>query len=119
MFNRHLRTGRVLEEVAAERQRQDERWGVQHHMIVGSEGERRDHRDAADFFKSVVRPPGCPVTWREILLEEVHETLAESDLSRVREEAIQVAAVMVAMIEDIDRQSREGDHEWVTLPRGS
>lgn len=42
------------------------------------------------------------LAWRDVLLEEVHEALAESDQDRLRAELLQVAAVCAAWISDID-----------------
>lgn len=44
-------------------------------------------------------------TWRAILREEVAEAFAESDPELLRTELIQVAAVAVSWVEDIDRRS--------------
>ena len=68
----------VLYDVAAERDRQDKKWGVQRHD---------------------------PQWWLVILAEEVGEVaraIFESDTKDYREELIQVAAVAVAAIESLD-----------------
>jgi hypothetical protein len=44
------------------------------------------------------------VTWKDILLEEVWEALAEVDYLKQRAELIQVIAVGVSWIEDSDRK---------------
>jgi len=76
----------VLQQVAAERARQDAKWGVQNHK--------------------------APM-WAAILMEEVGEAAAFSlsdeyghsfsDREHLREELVQVAAVAVAFIECLDR----------------
>jgi hypothetical protein len=75
----------ALAAVLDERARQDKKWGVQNHDIF---------------------------TWLAILGEEYGETCQAvlntkfegvTDLKRVREEAVQTAAVALAMIECIDR----------------
>ena len=70
---------RVLADVQAERRRQTDRWGVQHHA---------DYR------------------WLSILTEEVGEVAKaindEEDIAALRAELVQVAAVAVAWVEDID-----------------
>lgn len=43
-------------------------------------------------------------SWRLILKEEVSEALAEKDLDKLRTELIQVAAVAVSWVEDIDKR---------------
>lgn len=85
----------VLEEVDAERQRQDEKWGEQNHV---------------------------PVEWIAVLGEEFGEVcqdalkyhfgdkelLGDKYLRQYRQELIQVAAVAVAMVECLDRRKWEG-----------
>lgn len=79
----------IFQEIQAERQRQDEKWGEQNHK---------------------------PVVWLSILMEEVGEAAKEAvearqyfhenyddKLRNYRTELIQVAAVCVAMIESLDR----------------
>lgn len=80
----------ILKEIQAERQRQDDKWGVQNHD---------------------------PITWCAILGEEVGEvnkaaleayfkkesSRGTKSLKDYREELIQVAAVAVAMIESLER----------------
>ncbi|CAM4156265.1 hypothetical protein [Deinococcus marmoris] len=91
------KTGAVLGEVLAERQRQDAKWGQQDHD---------------------------PSTWLMVLAEEVgeanqavFETLFPTydkraaqhgprTLAEYRQELIQVAAVAVAAIESLDRQDQ-------------
>ena len=95
-------TTAVLKDVAAERQRQDERWGEQNHPdgtgpqfgVVAEE-----MRKACDAAFSV----GVG-TWMDILTEEFYEACAESDPAALREELIQVAAVATAWAEAIDRR---------------
>lgn len=43
------------------------------------------------------------VTYRDILLEEVFEAMAEEDAAKLRVELVQTAAVAVAWVEKIDR----------------
>ena len=75
---------RVLDDVARERIKQDRKWGVQD-RVAGH--------------------------WLTILMEEVGEVCEEilnkqnSD-SGIREELVQVAAVAIAWIENIDRENR-------------
>ena len=71
---------RVLDDISLERIRQDSLWGVQNHN--------------ASF-------------WMSILGEEIgesHTAILEMDLENLREELVQSAAVLVAMVECIDRQ---------------
>ena len=108
----HPRHFYVLVQVAAERLRQDERWGEQNHPD-GTGTARSVVADvAADHARNA-----CEVafatgngTWRHILLEEVYEALAEADPQKLRTELIQVAAVATAWVEAIDRRgAQEGE----------
>lgn len=72
----------ILTEVAAERYRQDTKWGEQNHG---------------------------PFKWLTILGEEVGEACKgalEGDLKNYREELIQAAAVAAAMVECLDRNAK-------------
>jgi len=93
----------VLVDVYAERAKQDDRWGEQNHPDGTNltEDEWRANRVKAlnDFYVD-----SGTLTWRDILLEEVYEAFAESDLDRLREELVQVAAVAVCWVESIDRR---------------
>jgi NTP pyrophosphatase (non-canonical NTP hydrolase) len=85
---------KILTDITDERDRQDAKWGVQEHH---------------------------PATWQLILVEEVGETaeaLLDDDRERYRKELVQVAAVAIAAIEDLDR--REGVYDpflWSTHER--
>lgn len=94
---------KVLEDVVDERAQQDEKWGVQAHPD-GTGGELADRQCAEAKSWTEVQARRGKVTWRDILDEEVKEAFSESDRRRLREELVQVAAVAVAWIEDIDRR---------------
>lgn len=74
-----LRTNEVLEDVAVERLRQLAKWGDQHHD---------------DAWWCVIEA--------EEFGEVAREVYEKAPASRLREELVQVAAVAVAWIEDID-----------------
>lgn len=84
---------RLLAEVDAERDRQHEKWGEQNHD---------------------------PITWSAILSEEAGELaqaalqarFEKGDLARVREEAIQAAAVALQIVECLDRDR----WNWAIVP---
>lgn len=82
-------TDRAVHAVVQERHRQEEKWGVQRHSWP---------------------------EWITILTEEVGEAAQEAcnehfhdhgDLSRMKEELVQVAAVAVAMVEHIEELDAE------------
>ncbi|MDT7847238.1 hypothetical protein [Streptomyces justiciae] len=103
----------LLEEVRAERARQDQHWGEQNHRDgTGPTVEllpgwpTRDLADAAQNICQRYADMGI-VSWRDIFGEEVCEALAESDPARLRAELVQAVSVGVAWIEAIDRRSRQ------------
>lgn len=108
-------TAVVLEDIAVERRNQINKWGYQTHPDLLDErasnradygwlsGVYRDRNDQAEVQDEL--------DWTGILLEEVYEALAESDRERIRAELVQVAAVAVAWIEDIDSERLAGAHE--------
>ena len=101
------RSAPVLEQVSAERVRQDARWGEQNHpngtglpsMQAAAERSRRVCEQNFQNGRG---------SWADILREEFHEALAEDDPNRLRFELIQVAAVAVAWIEAIERRAKAG-----------
>lgn len=98
------------EEIDAERQRQLEKWGEQHHPD-GTGGIR--HIDQADRVRAKVDQAAAEgrQLWANILAEEVAEAFAESDPTALRAELIQVAAVCAAWIADIDSRNTANDGE--------
>ncbi len=97
----------VLEEVYAERERQQAKWGEQnhpdgtgslHHKHAATEARRACNQAADEGY----------ITYAHILDEEVQEAFAESDSDKLREELVQVAAVAVAWVEAIDRRESAG-----------
>jgi len=94
----------ILDDIYAERQRQNDKWGEQNHPI--GNGQQSDI-DLAIRAKETCEEATLrgEVTWRHILNEEIAEIYAETEPSRLREEMIQSAAVIVAMLECLDRQN--------------
>lgn len=94
----------VLGDVGAERRRQDRKWGAgqTHPFGMGTQYQQA----MADYHKARCESAAREgrVTWEEILMEEVAEAFAESDPAKIREEMIQVAAVAVRIVEDIDER---------------
>lgn len=78
--------GLVLEQVAIERERQDAKWGEQNHPLD---------------------------TWLTVLAEEVGElaqAILKGQTAEARKEAVQCAAVAVAIVEFIDRDRKPLPH---------
>lgn len=92
----------VLAEIAAERERQDAKWGEQNHH----DGTGPGYKTAADSARAECDQAAALglVTYRHILTEEVQEAFAETDPARLRAELVQVAAVAVAWIQKLDRE---------------
>jgi hypothetical protein len=99
-------TAAVLGNISHERFRQVEKWGEQHHRD-GTGPAFRGQADRERYYTDHAAQNGH-LTWRHILTEEFYEALAESDPVKLRAELVQVAAVAVAWVEDID--SRKYDN---------
>lgn len=96
----------VLNEVLAERERQDAKLGEQNWPSETEAREFLSFQASAELAKlsyDYARETGR-LSWRHILLEEVYEALAEEDPVKRRAELVQVAAVAIAEIECIDRR---------------
>lgn len=106
----------ILTEIRDERKRQTEKWGEQNHpildpMLLSREPQRMCEEyeipteDRAKFLceNNFKNKTG---TWMHILVEEVSEAASCKDVTSLREELIQTAAVVVAMIESLDRNGR-------------
>lgn len=106
----------IMSEVAAERTRQDAKWGEQNHPLVDPLLLSRPHTRMAEEYEipTVLRAiQACQIaaardtlTWAHILVEEVAEFVASAqhDPAEARAELVQVAAVAIAAIEAIDRR---------------
>lgn len=102
----------LLDEIAAERARQDAKWGA-----LGPDDDERTRRMLGatkdlEAAKSLARywqdtndtaARQGAITWQGILLEEVFEALAEPDPVRLRAELVQVAAVAVKIAQAVER----------------
>ena len=107
-------TNRVLLEIAAERDRAEAKFPNQH---IPNFPERMDFDHAiAEMEQAKELTDRCHasglVTWWHVLREEVYEAFAESDPAKLRAELVQVGAMAVRWIEDIDREATpKGDQE--------
>src|ERR1044072_1361521 len=121
-------TDAVLAEVKAERGRQDARWGEQNHPLIGGAFKTRSRRlyaEDAEYWKRINdhRVATNTMGWDSIAAEELFETLEAKTLEEAREEAVQAAAVFVAMVESIDRKiaaegARSEEHKSELPPPG-
>lgn len=103
-LRRRYRQAHILREVASERDRQDAKWGVQRHPNGTNPARYGQHRELSRTLCDAAARQGV-VTWRHILLEEVYEGLAEEHPAKLRSELVQVAAVVVNWIEDLDSRA--------------
>lgn len=94
----------ILGEIDYERDRQDAKHGPIQNLPDGTS--RQDwgviEATAKAIYEAASR--AGKVTWRDVLMEEVAEAFAASDVESLREELIQVAAVAVRWTEAIDRR---------------
>lgn len=102
----NVATARVLDEVEAERYRQEARWGEQNHPDVVSGMVYLI--SPGDHFKVITedRADRGRCSYADILLEEVAEAIDEAlagDKAKLRTELIQVAAVATKWVEKLDR----------------
>lgn len=101
--------GPALSSVVSERVAQEVKWGEQNH----ADGTGVSAAWAADAYRERCERAFAEGrgTWRDILLEEVFEALAEEDPAPLREELVQVAAVAIAWVEAIDRRTEAAEGE--------
>jgi hypothetical protein len=94
----------ILEDIRVERQRQLETWGVQ----CLADGTSADYELTAVKAQKLCERQHKDGTlqWLTVLAEEFLEAAAETDPVKLRAELVQVAAVAVAWIEDLDKKSR-------------
>lgn len=107
----------ILREIAAERRRQDDKWGEQNHqdgtggawtMSVTPFNWRVDSgAQIAELAKRHCerRARAGDLTFLDIALEEMAEAFAETDPVKLRAELLQIAAVVVNWIGAIDRRT--------------
>lgn len=113
-FKQRARTSnRVLGEVLAERIVQHDKWGEQNHangtgpwqpLIPYGHDYATIAQNAKRTTDAHAKGPET-LTYADIFLEEVFEAMAEHDPEKLRTELIQCAAVAVAWVEKIDRDT--------------
>lgn len=97
----------LLDAVRNERVAQLRKWGEQRHEFR-RQGTRKHYLTEEIYYKRLFDRQRDPIdhpngpTWDVILLEEVYEALGEDDPKKRVEELIQVAAVALAIAEDLE-----------------
>ena len=100
----------AVRHVLAERIAQLTRWGVQHRPDdTGGPELEKAAAEAKTACQMAEKHTNGGAGWRLVLAEEVAEAFAETDPGRLRAELIQVAAVAVAWIEDLDTRGDQTD----------
>lgn len=108
------RRDRILAEIAAERVRQDAKWGEQNHPSIPADCDDLSLRynvpdELACKMACEQAVHDGDLTWGDIALEEYVEALEAPDEAKRRAELVQLAAVVAQWIECIDRNAaREG-----------
>lgn len=99
-----FQTHGVLADVFSERVRQHQKFGRQSHP----DGTSVYNKSLAERVRAACDEAtrDGSLTWRHILAEEYFEAVSEKSLRQLRAELVQVAAVAVAWIEDIDRRAK-------------
>lgn len=95
-------TSSILQELWAERARQDEKYGEQNHTN-GTNAKFKPMADSARNATLRARAGGGDPSWLTVLKETMWGAGAEADPAKLRAELIKVGAVAVAWIECIDR----------------
>lgn len=102
----------IYHAVLNERFHQLKKWGVQHHPDSLDYGAWLTASNDKKFSNDENVKNGLPITWVDILEEELYEAFAETEgpdngTAKLREELIQCAAVIFAWIEDIDSRAND------------
>lgn len=92
------------EAIDAERTRQLDKFGEQHHRDGTGNKSQQDRAEFARRWCESAFASGYG-TWADILAEEVAEAEAERDPAKLRTELIQIAAVCAAWVHDLDSRT--------------
>lgn len=101
----------IIESILNERIKQDEKWSIQNHPIINYNSKnisRYYNLPSEKTAKSLCNNAAKhgKLTWGDIVVEELVEALCAPNKELMREELIQSAAVIVAMIESLDRNGK-------------
>jgi len=117
---KELNQKKIADEIIAERARQDKKWGEQNHPSIrkfllntrapfkpyeiADEYKILDVEEAKRICDLMTARGDC--TWADIAIEEMCEAVCTTDENHRREELVQLAAVVMAWIESIDRNKQ-------------
>nr|WP_179282822.1 hypothetical protein [Rhodococcus sp. 15-1154-1] len=97
----------IVADIGLERRRQDAKWGPDRDQPNGTGGPLSDwaaDTNRRNCERAFAEGRG---SWYHILAEEVGEAFAESDPASLRTELVQVAAVAMAWIDNLDRTAAQ------------
>jgi glutamate synthase domain-containing protein 1 len=103
-----IKQAKIFNEIFIERNSQDKKWGEQNHpMILANNHEH--YRGMAIITKTIneLANVANEKSWDNIIFEEMYEAFSEKDPKLQRAEMVQVAAVAVAIIENLDRRMKK------------
>lgn len=114
------RESAIVDEVLNERRKQENKWGVQDHPSVRESKTGHGRCGLHGMVSEETAKQLCEynskrgtLAWGHIAVEELAEAIsAPGDMSR-REELVQLAAVIVAWIENIDRNTEALQEELI------
>jgi hypothetical protein len=106
----------IYTEIIEERQKQDIKWGQQNHPIVSHLDTYSNglpilsdydicNEERAKFLCNWNAQMGS-LTWGHIIIEELVEAMSAKTKEEMRTELIQCAAVIIAMIESLERNGK-------------
>lgn len=112
----------ILKELVGERERQDAKFGEQNYPTLDPKLIQRSPQRMCEEYEIPteerakqlveIHAKRGDLTWMHILVEEVSEVASSmDDIDKLRKELIQVAAVSIAMIESIDKNSKTMNHD--------
>jgi hypothetical protein len=99
---------RVVNEIIAERRRQDEKHPDTVNFPDGTGGQALKELSMIARLQCDEAVDRGTCTWRHVLTEEVSEAYAESDPELLRAELVQVAAVAMRWVEALDARADQG-----------
>lgn len=101
----------VLPDVARERARQDAKWGEQNHPDIPTASYVFDTLEIPNEQRARFLCETGTTNWAAVLIEELAEAVQaaeDHDVTGLRAELVQIAAVAVAWVEAVDRRTGRG-----------
>jgi hypothetical protein len=99
---------KIFAKIDEERDSQDRKWGPQRHPDFHPDYPLELDRETAIKLTNYAFQNDCG-SWSHIFVEEVSEAIEEArknDVSKLKEELVQVAAVAIAWLEDLETREQ-------------